>query len=145
MYLWNTQCHVYLMILHGIIVLLCQAVLFLWFNTAEIKQNSEWCFQRNCIRDFVTECLDLYCSKEKMTKLQHVHLRCILSYRLRAHQRIHTGNTFNCNEDGCTKFFTTLSDLRKHIRTHTGEKPYRWVETFLQCCWFCQLCFLISN
>lgn len=44
--------------------------------------------------------------------------------RLKAHERLHTGKTFNCDENGCTKFFTTLSDLRKHLRTHTGERPY---------------------
>jgi uncharacterized Zn-finger protein len=46
-------------------------------------------------------------------------------YRLKAHQRLHNGNTFNCKQIGCQKYFTTLSDLRKHSRTHTGEKPYR--------------------
>lgn len=50
----------------------------------------------------------------------------VLMCRLKAHQRLHTGNTFNCESDGCTKYFTTLSDLRKHIRTHSKEKPFRW-------------------
>lgn len=44
-------------------------------------------------------------------------------YRLRAHLRLHNGETFNCSS--CSKFFTTLSDLKKHFRTHTQERPYR--------------------
>merc|ERR1719499_2431376 len=45
-------------------------------------------------------------------------------YRLNAHKRLHTGNTFNCEQDGCSKLFTTKSDLKKHVRTHTNERPY---------------------
>jgi len=45
-------------------------------------------------------------------------------YRLTAHKRIHTGNTFNCKESGCPRLFTTKSDLKKHTRTHTNERPF---------------------
>ena len=45
-------------------------------------------------------------------------------YRLNAHKRLHTGDTFNCREEGCSKLFTTKSDLKKHVRTHTNERPY---------------------
>ncbi|XP_011690097.1 PREDICTED: zinc finger protein 148 isoform X2 [Wasmannia auropunctata] len=58
--------------------------------------------------------------------LQSFYAEGILkTFRLRAHQRLHSGNTFNCEETGCVKFFTTLSDLKKHIRTHTQERPYK--------------------
>ena len=28
-------------------------------------------------------------------------------YRLNAHTRLHSGDTFNCNAEGCNKLFTT--------------------------------------
>ena len=45
-------------------------------------------------------------------------------YRLKAHGRSHTGQTFPCEENGCQKTFITPSDLNKHARTHTGDKPF---------------------
>lgn len=47
----------------------------------------------------------------------------LLFRRLLAHVRLHNGETFNCSE--CNKIFTTLSDLKKHSRTHTQERPYK--------------------
>lgn len=48
------------------------------------------------------------------------------SIRLHAHLRLHNGETFNCKL--CQKCFTTLSDLKKHMRTHTQERPYKCPE-----------------
>ncbi len=41
--------------------------------------------------------------------------------------RIHNGDTFDCSFGNCNKGFTTKSDLQKHFRIHSGERPYRCI------------------
>lgn len=66
-------------------------------------------------------------SLDKIAKVDIAYLqKYIFSIRLHAHLRLHNGETFNC--EMCQKCFTTLSDLKKHMRTHTQERPYKCPE-----------------
>ncbi|XP_063628621.1 zinc finger and SCAN domain-containing protein 5A-like isoform X1 [Cydia splendana] len=44
--------------------------------------------------------------------------------KLYLHQRLHNKKIF-CPLDACGKKFATKGDMEKHIRTHTGEKPFK--------------------
>jgi len=65
-------------------------------------------------------------TKEKPFVCQYA--KCVMAfntlYRLNAHKRLHTGETFNCRSVDCEKIFTTQSDLKKHSRVHSNQRPF---------------------
>ncbi len=48
------------------------------------------------------------------------------SSSLKKHRRTHTGERpYKCQHPGCGRAFTQSSDLTNHKRIHTGERPYK--------------------
>ncbi|KAI8503104.1 Histone-lysine N-methyltransferase prdm9 [Branchiostoma belcheri] len=66
-------------------------------------------------------------SGAKRLKCKHCNYSTDITVDIKKHMVTHTGERpFKCST--CRKRFTTNSSLRRHERVHTGEKPYRCEE-----------------
>jgi uncharacterized Zn-finger protein len=72
-------------------------------------------------------------NKEHLKRLDNKKLQC--TYPIVSKEKESATDTTSCNttspachahsEDSCGRIFNSISDYVVHLRTHTGEKPYK--------------------
>eukprot|EP01083_Nonionella_stella_P063717 165585_1 len=84
-----------------------------------------------CTESFITSCKrNKHITKHHLRSFPCHYIGCDTSFdshcALVKHIRTHTGEKpFKCNQSGCKKAFARRDILERHIRMHTGEKPYQ--------------------
>lgn len=104
---------------------------------ARAKESDKFpCNYKKCKKRFLTiESRDAHVKQVHVFEHFCSYKNCEKSFRsaalLRAHYMTHTLQ-LKCDE--CEKIFNNRSNLTRHTRIHSNEKPYRYLIFFFFCC-----------